>query len=185
MSHPFGRLSHLQRKRLFLFFFFSTMILMIIMNIIGAPLNTEAAPYGIISFELAGNPSEAVRIVNSWDQVGQLHAALSLGLDYLFMLVYSTTIALACVWASDMLHNSDMPLMWLGVSLAWGQWLAALLDAVENFVLWKILLGSLNSPLPEIARWAATGKFILIFLGLIYALYAFALYLLGRWMPKQ
>jgi hypothetical protein len=39
-------------------------------------------------------------MVASWDQSAQLHAAFSLGLDYLYLPLYAVTIALACVWAA-------------------------------------------------------------------------------------
>jgi len=47
---------------------------------------------------------------------------------------------------------------------------AALFDAVENFALWKILLGAWASPWPELAAVCAQVKFGLLLLGLVYAL---------------
>ena len=89
-----------------------------------APLITAAAPYGIISYELAGGVIEAEAILASWDAVGRAHAAFSLGFDFLFMLAYSTTIALACLWAADVLAARSWPLVSFGVPLTWGAWLA-------------------------------------------------------------
>ncbi len=45
------------------------------------------------------NLPAAARILSSWDVGARLHAAFSLGLDYLFMLVYSCTLALSSLWA--------------------------------------------------------------------------------------
>lgn len=70
---------------------------MILLNIVGQPLITPAAPYGIVSFELAGNVTEASEMLSSWDSDARLHASFSLGFDYVWMLFYSTTIALVLI----------------------------------------------------------------------------------------
>ena len=180
MSHPFETLPADKRNRYLRVTFLTTLVLMIVMNFISAPLKTSDAPLGMISYEFVGNPVNAQKILNSWSHQVKLVAAFSLGLDYLFLFVYSTTIALACIWAADILRNAQWPLAWAGAPLAWGQWIAALLDAIENLALLLLLLGSVSSPLPEVAFWAATGKFTLIFLGLIYAIYAWVVNLLER-----
>jgi hypothetical protein len=58
--------------------------------------------------------------------------------------------------------------------LAWGQWLAAIFDAVENLALTILLFGTLAMPWPQIARLYALLKFGLIFFGILYAFYGFA-----------
>lgn len=179
MNHPLQSI-HTNRKRTFFLLLAATLLVMLIMNFVGTPLTTEAAPLGIISFELAGSVDEAQQIVDSWDQNAQLYAAFSLGFDYLFMVLYSTTIALACLWAGETLLGSGWPLSGLGVPLAWGLWLAALLDAVENLGLTRVLLVSNTSPWPEIAMWCAVVKFALIFLGLVYAFFGLVAYFSKR-----
>lgn len=169
MQHPFRYLSPHRRKRYFWWSFAATIALMVILNMVGAPLNTPQAPFGIISYELAGSPSQAQEILESWPAEAKLRAAFSLGLDYLFMLAYASAISLACVWAADALRHRGWPFAGLGGPLAWGQWIAALLDALENLALTVILFSSPVSPWPEIARWSAVIKFSLVFIGLIYA----------------
>ena len=180
MTHPFDRLTPSQRKGLFWSSLAATILLMLVMNLVGAPLVTDPAPYGIVSFELAGNPAQAGAILDSWNQEDRLHAAFSLGLDYLFMVVYSTSIGLACLWTRDVLHKRGWPLARFGAPLAWGQWAAASLDALENVALTVVLLASLGSPWPELAKWCALIKFLLIFLGLIYAFYGLIVFLITR-----
>src|SRR5258708_545445 len=53
--------------------------------------------------------------------------SVNLGLDYLFLILYSTTLAFACIWAAGQLPPG--PWVNAGVWLAWGQWTAALFDA--------------------------------------------------------
>ncbi len=180
MKHPFQSITGRQCKLLFWFLLLSTVLLMFILNIIGAPLINSAAPSGIVSFELAGNPGNSEKILASWNQEARMHAALSLGLDYLFMVAYAAAISLGCVWAAEGIRSRRWPLSSLGIYLAWGQWLAAVLDAVENIGLIVILFFQVVSPWPEIARWCAIFKFALIFLGLVYALYGLVVGVVSR-----
>lgn len=120
----------------------------------------------IIDFELAGSVAAASGIINAWDAVARMQAAFNLGIDYLYMPLYSTTIALACLWGAGVLSAR----VWntAGVLLAWGLWLAALLDAVENVALTVMLFGSIVFPYPQIAQVCAICKFGLVILGLAY-----------------
>jgi hypothetical protein len=174
MSHPFNALPAKQRKPVFLVLLLVTLLLMLAMNYIGSPLVTGQAPYGIVSYELAGSLEQSAGILASWDAEARLHAAFSLGFDYVFMLFYSTTIGFACAWAAEILQLRGWPGSRWGLPLAWGQWLAAIFDAVENLALTIFLFGALASPWPQIARICALLKFALIFLGILYALYGFA-----------
>jgi hypothetical protein len=180
MHHPLEKISSTYRKKLFWGLLVVTLVVMILLNIVGQLLITSAAPYGIVSFELAGDVSEAGKILDSWDQDARLHAAFSLGFDYVWMLFYSTTIGLACLWAGEVLRERRWPLGKLGVPLAWGQWLAAFFDAIENIALALILFGSLSVPWPQIARWCAIFKFGLIFVGMVYAFLGLVAYLSQR-----
>jgi len=184
MNHPFESIPPRNRKNIFWFLLIFTLLVMFFLNLIGAPLITEVAPGGIISYEFAGTVSKTTEILDSWDQNALLHAAFSLGLDYLFMVVYASTISLACIWASDVIRSKGWPLASSGLFLAWGLWLAALFDAVENLGLTLNLFGPVMSPWPEIARWCATIKFILIFLGLIYSLYGLVVGIFSRLSGK-
>jgi hypothetical protein len=168
MSHPFQAIAPEKVWKVLIPLIVLTIILMILLNGLGASLNNSVAPDGMISFELAGDVDSSQGIINSWNAESQLIAAFSLGLDYLFLVVYSTTIGLGCIWAISAFRPKNLQLVAAGLLLAWGQWLAALFDGVENAALYKLLLGDLQSPWPEVARIFATLKFILIALGLIY-----------------
>ena len=178
MSHPFENLTSLQRRSLFLISLAASLFLITVMNLIGRPLMTEAAIFGIVSFEFAGDSERAFAIVDSWNQEARLTAAFSLGLDYLFIIAYSTAISLACLWTSDVTRNSNWPLDRLGSPLAWGQWAAGILDAFENLGLILILIYGFEKAWPELVYWSALIKFILVFLGLSYAFYGLVVYLI-------
>ncbi|WP_437731826.1 hypothetical protein [Sorangium sp. So ce1335] len=143
-------------------------------------LRTEAAPWGIVSFELAGTTARARRIVESWDDAARLNAAFSLGIDYLFLAVYASGLALACVMAADALRKRGLPGAALGAALGWGQWLAGLLDATENAALFGILRGCDEALWPPLARWCALAKFCLVGAGITVGLVGYCAHRWGK-----
>ena len=131
-------------------------------------LTTKQPPWDIVSLELAGNEEKASAIIASWEK-GEVNDALSsLYWDNFFLMAYSTAIALSCVMAADKLHAPGTLEYNLAILLAWAQWLAALLDRTENFAIEKMLRAAVKSPWPQIARWCAIPKFIIVFAGLGY-----------------
>jgi len=169
------------RRRVFLPALVMTLLVMVILNWVGRPLTTPAAPNGIISYEFAGSVQRAEEILISWGSDGRIHAAFSLGLDFLFILVYITSIGLACAWAGEELRRRGWPLQRMGVALAWGVCLAGILDVIENFGLTKMLLETVSSPWPQLSAACAAGKFLLIALALFYASYGGVARILSRW----
>jgi hypothetical protein len=178
MQHPFQKIPANKRKPVFVTFLVLTLAVMWVLSAVGEPLTTDAAPQGIVSYELAGSASRAQEILDSWDASALAHAGFSLGFDYVYLLSYSAAIGLACVWLADALSGRWRRLALLGLWLAWGQWLAALLDAVENAALLAMLFGSVESPWPLVARWCAIPKFALVALGLLYVVVGLA----ARWL---
>ena len=144
---------------------------MVVLQVTGSPLRTEAAPGGIVTYELAGSVQRAQAILDSWHAV-RGYAYTNLAADFPFLLLYSTSIGLACLWAGDVFCQRR----WLflaapATALALGQWLAAVFDAIENVAL-LIMLNATSAagPWPQIAWGFAVPKFVLVALGLLYAL---------------
>lgn len=186
MKHPLENIPVTSRKPLFFAFLAGTLILFAVFRILDAPLRTPAAPSGIVSFELAGTPFQAQAIIDSWHEMAYLlssvegepvpgmvsrayaFAAFGLGIDYLFMPVYATALALGILLAASR-HKGWFGM--LGIWLGWGAYAAAIFDAVENYALARMLLmNEVWSPNPEVAAFSATVKFGLLLLGLFYAL---------------
>jgi hypothetical protein len=165
---PFEWLSESGQKWAFVAWVVLTIVVMVSLQVLGGPLTTEAAPMGIISFELAGDISKSQSMVESWGQQGQVYAGLNLGLDYLFMVAYASAIGLGCVLVSRSWAKKVAFVASVGAVLSWGQWLAALLDAVENYALIRLLLGSADKLWPVLAQWCAVPKFLLVGAGLVY-----------------
>jgi hypothetical protein len=153
-----------------------TILWSMLLSHIGQPLKTVEAPLGIVSFELAFTSTRSETIVRSWDAV-RWNAKNSLRLDYAFIPLYSTTLALLCVLAAHSFQRHD----WSGLStlaavLAWYQWVAGLLDMLENWALLRLLNSKPPFPpsLPWLAGWCAFFKFLLIILALVCFLVAVA-----------
>ena len=170
MRHPFESIPNLRRGRVFKTLLALTMVIAIALGRIDVPLHTESAPNGIVGFELAGDAATAARMIASWDAKARMYAALSLGLDYLFLCVYSTALAFACVWAAGVLRRGSPSLGNLALGVAWLQWVAAFCDGVENFALWLVLTGDPSDIAPAIARAFSLVKFALIAIGFVVAI---------------
>ena len=167
LSPPFAKTEPKKRKRLMWIAIVLALLMSAIMTIVGEPLTTAAAPAGIISFEFVGDVATAQAMIASWDTTAKIHAGLSMGLDFLYPIIYATAISLAVVVSSGRFQG------WmnkLGAWLAWGIWIAAVFDYLENISLIQLLLGSTNEFWAQLAYICATIKFILIILAIFYAL---------------
>lgn len=132
------------------------------------PLKTDAAPNGIISFEFAKGIEQSIAIISSWDMTAKIYAGLSLGIDFLFLVVYGIFFATACYLIAQKYINKNTLVYKTGLLLSKLQFVAAFFDAIENIALIKLLLGSNNSIFPSIAYYFAAVKFAIIGIGILY-----------------
>jgi hypothetical protein len=185
MKHPLEFVPAEKQKRFFFIFLALTMLMFAIFRVLDEPLRTHVAPNGIVSFELARTPEKASQIMASWSPMKAtdslenreklLFAAFGLGLDYLFMPLYSLALAFGTMLAINRQAGWIKSLCSLG---GWGAFIAVLFDAVENFALFQVLLGAYESSYPAIAASCAIIKFGLLIFGLLVAL-------LGSVLPKK
>lgn len=140
-----------------------------LMALLDLPLQGEAAPWGIVSFELAATPYQALRILLEWDTKEALgHARLSLLVDFAYLLVYGLFFATLAAWFGK--KNSDEK--WSSLA-AWAATLAALFDALENsLMLYQVERFSTETPFPQLAASFATLKFALLLIASAYCLVA-------------
>ena len=126
---------------------------------INAHLRNEVAPQGIVSFELCAYGGSCDAILQSWGTEVRAWAGLSLGLDYLFLLLYA-----AAIFLTLRLLALRLPERWARQTraVAWFAWLAAVMDAAENYCLARLLLESGAGGLAWPAAIFATIKFMLI-----------------------
>jgi hypothetical protein len=169
MTHPFEKIPAKNRKYLYWPMFVLTLVLSATLTILGNDLKDAkdeqgkpVSPQGILSFEFIKDAAEANHMLRYWDESTKVSAAFNLGLDYLFIFAYANTIAFGCVWVAGALRErSFLGLAAAGIFIAWLQWLAGILDAVENAALIRILFHGPTDTLANISRWCAIPKFIL------------------------
>jgi hypothetical protein len=170
MHDPFKWLSISAQRSALLISFLLSLTLLTVMHALDQTLITESAPRGIVSFELAGSVEKVEQILEEWGPEGKAYATLSLGLDYLFLIVYALFISLSCVRIARHLKLKFSFLAAWGFGLGWAQFSAALLDVIENFALINLAFDSQREFWPIIARWCALVKFGIVGTGLVYIL---------------
>ncbi len=170
MPTPFSWLPVSSQGRAFALLSVVALVLMGSLQISGAPLKTDVAPSGIVTFELAGVPTQAEAILQSWGPEGRVSAGLNLGLDFAFIVAYVCAIGLGCVLVGCRLSSVARPFAVAGIWLAWAQFVAGMLDCIENYCLIRLLLGSRDAWMPALARACAILKFGIVGIGILYVL---------------
>lgn len=166
---PFKSLSKQSEKKLSIVLLISVFILISAMRYFDAPLKTNICTSGIVSFELAKDLETSIAILNSWDTIAKTSAGMSMGLDFLFLIVYSLFISLLIHKLNKKLWlNSKIYI--LGNVVIWSVLLAACFDVIENIALIKLLLGDLQQQWSSIAYYFAIIKFTLLAVGLLFIL---------------
>jgi len=155
-----------------------SLVLMLALGVVLAQLDTglrsEVAPLGIISFELAGE--NAALMLASFSEAARRDALLIQGLDYLYLLLYSTTLASGALLVGRRLVDARPKFAALATPIAWMQTIAAISDAIENVPMILMLRSGMADPTgASISRIAAIIKFALVAIGLLYVLLGAAL----------
>lgn len=168
ISHPFEFVATSARKAFFiLFLLLALACLALFQFVLDPPLRTALAPLGIVSFELAWTVDAVRAILGSWDYATKVYASFGLGFDFLFMLSYTFALGLGTLMASGRMGKQFINTgKWIG----WGIILAAVLDAAENILLFTIMTKGNYPPYALFASLAASLKFLLIFIGVIFSL---------------
>lgn len=172
MRHPFESLSPTTQRNAYWTAMLLTFVIAGVLQSMAAPycqsVPGEIARYNIIQFEFAGTPEKAQAIMDSWGPEGCAALARQILVDFLFLLAYPQAIALGIL--AVLCNARSQRLIGFGRMLAWLQWPAGLLDAIENLALLGLLKGNVSSPLPEIAWWCAAPKFAIVGAGILFVL---------------
>lgn len=140
-----------------------SLTLFIALLLINEPLQTSAAPKGIVSFQMAGTLDQAAEILASWDSKAMASARASLWLDFAFAAAYVLTLLLLTKHLSrDRPGVRERTVSRCVRGLFIG---AGASDVVENI----LLLNNLDSPVDSVSMAAtlcALAKFTGLILGL-------------------
>lgn len=172
MKHPYESLSPLLLRRLYWTSLGLTLAIAAVLQGLVAEFtgNTPGQPaaYTIIHLEFAGTMERAQAIMSSWGPENCERIIMQTYVDYVFLLTYPQAIALGIL---AVLRNSrNRRLLIGGRLLAWLQWLAGLLDAVENAALIALLKGNTAAWLAPLAWWSAVPKFAIVLAGIMFVI---------------
>jgi len=167
MAHPYERVSSRARRVVFLALLALTVVLLLALGRLYEPLSNGVATRGILSLELASTPERMSQVLRSWSQSSITGLAFSLGLNFLCLAALTNALALACVMGSATVGK---PARW-GALLAWCQWLAAAVWAIQNSLLARDAL-TLQPEFTTMSAWLAVVKLACVAAGLLYAVIA-------------
>ncbi len=174
MWHPLEYLSPRMLGWLLLALMAAAIVLYVRLQSLGRRLRNGMAPLGIVSLEMCLSSAESRGIIESWDEDAREDARRLLCLDYFFIPIYTTALAVLGVMASRwFLDRGLSSLASIAIVLAWGQWVAGLFDFTENSALLRIL--SMYPDIPDglavLAGWSARIKFLLIIMAVLCCLF--------------
>ncbi len=168
IAHPFSLISARARKGVFVVFLVLALFCLgLFAFVLDPPLRTAAAPWGVVSLELAWRTTTVSAILGSWNYADKVYAAFGLGFDFLFILCYTLVLGIGTQIASERL---GWRFAGMGGALGWGVILAALLDVVENVLLFVMMTRGNFPPYSLFASLAATLKFLLLLIVVSYVL---------------
>ena len=178
-STPFAKITAKTEKRLTYSLMYILVISLITMRYLDLKITNTVTPYGMVSFEFSQTLERAQEILSSWSQLNQIFAGISLGFDFLFLIIYTLFIAL-------LIHKLNVRI-WTGKSfyrvgelLIWSMFFTAILDTAENICLIKLLTRNLKDYWVELAFYFASLKFFLIGISIIYIVINFCMLLFKK-----
>jgi hypothetical protein len=146
----------------------------------------EGTGYSIVDFELAGDSTRAMLILDAWGAEGRSAASDAIRIDFGFLVAYGIFLTLACSTLATLLDR--WPSRWIepvGWRLAALAPVASLLDAVENTALIRVLRdygsGSISGFATTTAEVAAVIKFSIVAIVAVYLVLG-TVALIYRWL---
>ncbi|MGR6033923.1 MAG: hypothetical protein ACU4EQ_08275 [Candidatus Nitrosoglobus sp.] len=128
------------------------------LGIIDSGLQMPSSPNGILSFELCGFTSSCDATLDQWGIKGQQLAMLSLGLDYLFLVIYPSLVCVGLLLVAALVPVQFRNLTTL---LGWVALGAGFADAAENFFLIRIILSGSGASYGVLASTFSVIKFLI------------------------
>jgi len=169
LRSPFSKLSRSSERNLTIGLFILLLVTISAMLFFDSFLKNEIAENGIISFELAKDLETSKAILYSWNEQGKIAASLSMGLDFLFLMIYASFIALLIHKLNERLWKNKS-FYYIGSMLVWAAFIMALADTIENIALIRLLLNDFLQYWASVAYYFAILKFAILFISMLYIL---------------
>jgi|SRR6187455_1235041 len=152
--------------------FFATLSLILMFQLRGFDASLqEAAPGGIVGYELAWSASRANEYLSAWRGTDALETAkVSLGVDFAFLLAYPLMFATGAglLIRRPMVGSFDR----FGDFVRKAVLFCIPLDATENLVLWHMIDHGASDGLAHLATICASIKFALVIIAALWCLAA-------------
>lgn len=174
MQHPFEKLTAPRLRRVYWAFFALTAITGAITGSLnkyhpdGAPPGAPVAEVPTVTFEFAGTLERWNALAATAGHAGMEALRVQTYVDYSFLVCYSTLIAAGVIGVT--LGTRSRALLVTARYLAWGQWLAGLLDAIENYGMLRNMAGPVSGTWLAVSYWCAAVKFAFVIFGTLYIL---------------
>lgn len=179
LSSPFSSISKKTEKNLTFFLIITTVLIGYFMLFFDNYLTNSICKYGISSFELAKDINNSKAILNSWNTQSKISAGFSLGLDFLFLLLYPSLIALLIHKLNEILWKNKL-FYSIGLFVLFSQIFTAIFDFIENIGLIQLLLGNSSQYWVSIAYYFSFIKFSLILVGITYIIISFIVLIIRK-----
>lgn len=162
-------MNDVSRKTLFRSVLALAVLSLAAMGAIDTGLKGPAAPMGIISFQFCGLGGTCDALLAQWGDHGRLLGMLSLGIDYLFLVTYPLLVMFGLQsLATRVPERLRAPTSFF----AWFVLIAGIADALENYVLIRILLGQSDLGIAPVASAFAILKFSVFYTSLAWLVFA-------------
>jgi hypothetical protein len=133
----------------------------------------------IVRFEVAKNTPVAESILQEWRLAGKYDKAVqSIYIDYLFILLYTSGLAVACSFLSRLTGHEI--LIRAGKGASWLLAVAGICDVIENMAMTRSLNGVVKSWNVMLAYDMAAAKFSVIIVCLLFILVCLVFWLGNR-----
>jgi len=178
MKHPFENLPAGTLRRVYWVFLALTGVVTLLMGEFGkfhpdgAPDPKEIRTVPTTRMEFFTTTAEWESTLQSIGQNGKTAFLRQTYLDYLYLCTYSTLLAAAVIGVTRAVKHRGVIVFarWL----AWGQWVAGLLDGIENYGMLHNAAGPISETWAMISCVCASLKFGLIIVGTLYVFAQFA-----------
>ena len=173
------------KKILLPLFFTGTAIMMVVMMYTGKPLNTTAAPQGILNLEFANTAQKVNAIIDSWVAVTTEDAITAAKqntyFDFIFLFFYAGFLFLASKKIARQFNNKFGR---AGRTIAIIALAAGGLDVLENIGMLQSISGNVSDPMALFTTGASLIKWVSVLVAVLYVLFGFLAWCYGKLFKK-
>lgn len=138
----------------------------------------------IVHFEIAKTTSVADNIAQDWKTAGKYEKAVqSIYIDYLFIILYTTGLAVACTFFSRLTGHEI--LIRAGKGLCYLLAAAGICDVIENVAMTRSLQGQITSWNVMLSYDMAVTKFSVIIISMLFLLVCILFYVANLLFEKR